>query len=212
MLPSAVRHSLKLPISLSLPDRLISVLVTSSGTMFFSPEIRLASTVVGAPLWGGAGGGGGGGGGGAATTPLRSPPTAPPSTPPSTPLGSPVSTGGATSCFSIFTGWTMSRTLTFFGVIVTSLGFTPPLGGGGGGGGGGAMARSTAFLGRSSCSTSQIVLTHIVTNRTTWNASIAVSSGTAHVGIFRFLAASKLPNMWGTAWAAGRDLPDFSNG
>src|SRR5262249_7097348 len=106
--------------------------------MFFSPAIRLASSAVGGTFCGGAGGGDGGGG--AATTPLRSPPTTPPSTPPSTPLGSPVSIGGATSCFSIFTGWTMSRTFTFFGVIVTSLGFTPPLGGGGGGGGGGAIA------------------------------------------------------------------------
>src|SRR5215475_803695 len=183
MLPSAVMHSLKLPISLSLPDRLISVLVTSSGTMFFSPAIRLASSAVGGTFCGGAGGGGGGGGGGAATTPLRSPPTAPPSTPPSTPLGSPLSIGGATSCFSIFTGWTMSRTFTFLGVIVTSLGLTPPLGGGGGGGGGGAIARSTPVLGRSSCSMSQIVLIHIVTNRTAWTSSIAVSSGAAHFGI-----------------------------
>src|SRR5882762_9087907 len=129
--------------------------------MFFSPAIRLASSAVGAPLGGGAGGGGGGGGGGAATTPLRSPPTAPPSTPPSTPLTSPVSTGAATSCFSIFTGWTMSFTFTFLGVMTTSLGLAPPLGGGGGGGGGAAIARSIEFLGRSSCSMSQIVLTHI---------------------------------------------------
>src|SRR5690349_19997866 len=146
--------------------------------MFFSPAMRLASSAVGGTFCGGAGGGGGGGGGGAATTPLRSPPATPLSTPPSTPLRSPVSTGGATSCFSIFTGWTMSRTFTFFGVIVTSLGLTPPLGGGGGGGGGGAIARSTALLGRSSCSSSQLVFNHIVTNSTTKNASIAVSSAT----------------------------------
>src|SRR5262245_29713311 len=195
MLPSSVMHSLKLPISLSLPDRLISVLVTSSGTMFFSPPMRSASSAVGATFWGGAGGGGGGGGGGAATTPLRSPPATPPSTPPSTPLGSPVSTGGATSCFSILTGCTMSRTRIFFGVIVTSCGFTPPLGGGGGGGGGGAIARSTVLLGRSSCSMSQIVFTHMVRNRTTWNRSIAESNGTAHLGILRCLAASKLLNI-----------------
>src|SRR5262245_25480187 len=181
--------------------------------MFFSPEIRLASSAVGGTFCGGAGGGGGGGGGGAATTPVRSPPTAPPSTPPSTPLGSPASTTGGASFCSIFTGWTMSRTFTFFGVIVTSLGFTPPLGGGGGGGGGGAMARSTALLGRSSCSRSQIVFTHIVVKITIWTPSIAVSSGPAHLGILRFLAASKFPNMWGTtcAWA-GFVLPDLSNG
>src|SRR4051812_24455344 len=142
----------------SLPERLISVLVTSSGTMFFSPAIRSASSAAGVTVWGAGGGGGGGGGGGAATTPLRSPPATPPSTPPSTPLGSPTSTGAATSCFSIFTGWTMSLTFTFLGVIWTSLGFTPPLGGGGGGGGGAPIARSTEFLGRSSCSTSQILL------------------------------------------------------
>src|SRR5215468_9868067 len=61
---------------------------------------------------------------------------------------------------------------------------------------------------------SQIVFTHIVTNRTTWNASIAVSSGTAHLGIRRFLAASKLPNMCGTTWATAGllVLADLSNG
>ena len=51
------------------------------------------------------------------------------------------------SCFSILTGWTMSLTLIFFGVIWTSCGFAPPGGGGGGGGGGGATARSIVVFG-----------------------------------------------------------------
>src|ERR1700748_2158880 len=89
----------------------------------------------------------------------------------------------------------MSFTRIFFGVIVTSLGLAPPLGGGGGGGGGGAIARSTVFFGRSSCSMSQIVFIHIVKNKMAWNASIAVSSGAAHFGILRFLSAPKLRNI-----------------
>src|SRR5262249_4852566 len=195
MLPSAVMHSLKLPMSLSFPDRLVSVLGTSFGKIFLSPETRLSSSAVGATFCGGAGGGGGGGGGGAATTPLRSPPATPPSTPPSTPVGSPVATGGGASCFSIFTGCTMSLTRIFFGVICTSCGFTPPFGGGGGGGGGGAMARSTVFFGRSSCSMSQIVLIHMVRKMTTWSPSMAVQRGPAHLGTLRCLAAWKLWNI-----------------
>src|SRR6476661_2105004 len=120
--PATVRHSLKLPTMRSLPERWISVLVTSSGLMFFSPAIREPSSSVGGTFCGGAGGGGGGGGGGGApATPLMSPPTTPPATPPtsppSTPLGSPWSSTFWTSCFSILTGWTMSLTLIFFGVI-----------------------------------------------------------------------------------------------
>src|SRR4051794_16599318 len=165
MSPETVRHSLNEPITRSLPERWISVFVTSSGTIILSPAMREPSSIVGGTFCGGAGGGGGGGGGGAPITPLRSPPTTPPTTPPSTPpsspFGSPLSSTSLTSCFSILTGWTMSLTLIFFGVIWTSCGFAPPLGGGGGGGGGGATARSIVVLGRSSCSMSQIVLAHI---------------------------------------------------
>src|SRR5690349_24512354 len=107
--------------------------------MFFSPAMRLASSAVGGTFCGGAGGGGGGGGGGAATTPLRSPPDTPPSTPPSTPLGSLVSTGGATSCFSIFSGWTMSRTFPVLGATSTYWSLMPLLPAGGGDGDGVAL-------------------------------------------------------------------------
>src|SRR5688572_17942125 len=151
---------LKLPMILSLPDRWISVLVTSSGTICFSPAMREPSSIVGGTFCGGAGGGGGGGGGGAPTTPLMSPPTTPPATPPSSPPSSPsvwpTSSIFCGSFFSILTGWTMSLTLTFFGWSCWVCGFAPPLGGGGGGGGGGATARSTLVLGRSSISISQI--------------------------------------------------------
>src|SRR5688500_14441410 len=140
--PVTVRHSLKLPMMRSLPERWISVFVTSSGLMFLSPEMREPSSSVGGTFCGGAGGGGGGGGGGGAPiTPLRSPPTTPPATPPSTPPSTPAASPASStlvSCFSILTGWTMSLTLIFFGVIWTSCGFAPPGGGGGGGGGGGA--------------------------------------------------------------------------
>src|SRR5690606_9740592 len=149
---------------------------------------------VGGTFCGGAGGGGGGGGGGGApSTPLRSPPTTPPatppSTPPSTPFGSPLSSTTCGCCLSILTGWTMSLTLIFFGVIWTVCGFAPPGGGGGGGGGGGATARSMLVFGRSSCSISQIVLIHIVTNSAMWKMAAAPSKGTAHFGILRFFAA-----------------------
>jgi hypothetical protein len=102
----------------------------------------------------------------------------------------------ATSCFSILTGWTMSRTLIFFGWIWTSCGFAPPGGGGGGGGGGGATARSIDVLGRSSCSRSQIVLIHMNRNSPMWKMTTPISSGPAHGGALRCCAASKLPNMW----------------
>src|SRR5215217_4997427 len=101
----------------------------------------------------------------------------------------------------------MSFTRIFLGVMTTSLGFTPPLGGGGGGGGGAAIARSIEFLGRSSCSISQIVLTHIDTNTTTWSKTAAPSSGGAHLGILRRLSASKLPNIGPSAVDVPADAP-----
>src|SRR4051812_30369035 len=142
--PLRLMHSLKLAMILSLPERWISVFVTSSGAIIFSPAIREPSSIAGGTFCGGAGGGGGGGGGGGApTTPPTTPPATPPSSPPTSPLGSPFSSVVWTaSCFSILTGWTMSLTLIFLGVMVCSCGFAPPGGGGGGGGGGGATARS----------------------------------------------------------------------
>ena len=93
------------------------------------------------------------------------------------------------SCFSIFTGWTMSRTLIFFGWIWTSLGLDEPLGGGGGGGGGGTIARSATFLSLSSYSISQIDFAHIVMNKITWKTATEISSGAAHFGALYCLAA-----------------------
>ena len=52
--PLALRHSLNAPTSFVLPERMISVLVTSFGMMFFSPAIRDASSAVGATICGGA--------------------------------------------------------------------------------------------------------------------------------------------------------------
>src|SRR5215470_19006836 len=153
--PAAFKHSLNEPTICVLPERWISVLVTSSGTMFFSPAVRDASSAVGATICGGAGGGGGGGGGGGApSTPLGSPFSWPPSWPVSTPFGSAFDCCCTCSRFSIFTGWTMSLTLIFFGTTCWSLGLAPPLGGGGGGGGGGANAMSDVPFGGSSCSIS----------------------------------------------------------
>src|SRR5690349_9462605 len=63
MLPPRSMHTFTGTISWVLPERWISVLVTSSGMMFLSPETRWASSAVGAMFCGGAGGGGGGGGG-----------------------------------------------------------------------------------------------------------------------------------------------------
>src|SRR3984885_5978605 len=205
MSPPTVRHSLNEPITRSFPDRWISVFVTSSGTMFLSPAMREPSSNVGGTICGGAGGGGGGGGGGGApTTPPTTPPATPPSSPPTSPLGSPLSSVcGATSCFSILTGWTMSRTLIFFGWIWTSCGFAPPGGGGGGGGGGGATAGPIVVFGGSGCSRSQIVLIHMNKNSPMWNTTTAINTGPAHGGALRFLAASKLPNMWPVSGAGG---------
>src|SRR5882672_9873432 len=56
--PSAARHSLNELIVFSLPERVISVFVWSSGTIAFSPAIRLASSAVGAMFCGVATGGG----------------------------------------------------------------------------------------------------------------------------------------------------------
>src|SRR5215831_13607172 len=121
--PWTLRHSLNEPTTLSLPERWISTLVVSSGEICFSPAMREPSSICGATLVGGAGGGGGGGGGGAPITPLMSPPTTPPSTPPSSPPSTPTTSLACfCSCFSILTGWTMSLTVRFLGVITTSCG------------------------------------------------------------------------------------------
>src|SRR5580698_6679289 len=110
--PSTVRHSLNEPTTRFLPERWISILVTSVGSIILLPAIREPSSICGATFCGGDGGGGGGGGG-APSAPLMSPPTTPPSTPPSSPPSTPATSVDSclTSCFSIFTGWTMSFTV-----------------------------------------------------------------------------------------------------
>jgi len=162
--------------------------------MFFSPAMRDASSAVGGTTWGGAGGGGGGGGGGGPWTPFGSPLTTPPSTPPSTPFGSPW-TSGAFSCFSIFTGWTMSFTVCFLTSNFVSCGFDAPLGGGGGGGGGGASARSCKSFGGSSRSICQIPPIHIQIRRPATNTPDPNRRGAANLGGLRCFAASKAANI-----------------
>src|SRR5215470_5776125 len=64
MVPSAVTQTLKLLTSFSLPARPIASCVVASGTMLFSPAIRLASSTAGATTCGAVGVGGGAGTGG----------------------------------------------------------------------------------------------------------------------------------------------------
>src|SRR5512134_2064595 len=166
MPPPVPRQILNDATILALPERWISVLVTSSGSMFFSPEVRSASTAVGATFCGGAGGGGGGGGAGVGT-PLPVPLATPFGSPPSTPSGSPYCSlpapGAVSTIFSgSFTGWTVSVTFFLVGAFfLTASGFLAPLSGGGGGGGANPPSEIRP-LGSSSFSTSQIDLIHIV--------------------------------------------------
>src|SRR5690348_14989120 len=64
IVPSAVTQTLKLLTSLSLPARPIASCVVASGTMLFSPAIRLASSAAGATTAGATGAAATGGGAG----------------------------------------------------------------------------------------------------------------------------------------------------
>src|SRR5262245_1409228 len=78
-LPDADKQILNEATIFALPDRPISVLVTSSGWIILSPEIRFASTAVGATFCGATGLGGGAGSGFGCGTPPPRPSAAPPS-------------------------------------------------------------------------------------------------------------------------------------
>src|SRR5262245_26444450 len=147
-----------------------------------SPRIRRPSTSVGATVegFGGGGGGGSSASGGGGGWPIW-PPISPVVSPQSPAVGSHVTSviAGVSvvglSSGSIRTRWTSSFTVCFFTICGgTGSGRIAPGGGGGGGEGGGPTTMRVSLFARSSCSTSQTDLTHIVTNRTAWNSAAAV--------------------------------------